>query len=68
MLEQTSEELEGKIKVAKVNVDQYGELASNYGVTALPTVLFFVNGEVRDQQVGFVGKENFVSKAQPLIG
>ena len=56
-----------KIKVAKVNVDLHGELASNYGVTALPTVLFFVNGEVKDQQIGLVGADVFVSKAESLV-
>jgi len=61
------EEFAGKIKIAKVNVDSNSELASNYGVTALPTVLFFVDGKVVDQQVGFVGKEIFVNKIQPLV-
>lgn len=67
MLEQAAEELNGKIKVVKVDVDRFGELAGNYGVTALPTVLFFVNGEVKDQQVGFVGKESFLAKVNPLL-
>jgi thioredoxin 1 len=67
VLEQTAEELGEKIKIAKVNVDLHGELASNYGVTALPTVLFFVNGEVKDQQIGLVGSDVFVSKVEALI-
>jgi thioredoxin len=42
----------GKVKVAKVNVDQNGAAPSRYGIRGIPTLLFFKNGKVADQMVG----------------
>ena len=56
----------GTAKVGKVNVDDEGDLASRFGINALPSLLFFKNGEVRDQVVGAVGKAALVSKIDAL--
>lgn len=45
----------GRVRVAKVNVDDYPELARTYGVQGIPTVLALDGGEVVDRQVGFGG-------------
>lgn len=52
VLEQLSGEIEGQAKIAKVNVDVARELAVKYNVKSIPLLLFFKNGEVKDQIVG----------------
>jgi thioredoxin 1 len=52
VLEQVATELEGKAKVGKLNVDDARELAVKYNVRSIPLLLFFKNGEVKDQIVG----------------
>jgi thioredoxin 1 len=57
ILEQMAEEYKGKLKVAKINVDQEGDLAFNYKIQSIPTILLFHNGEVAKQQIGAVPKK-----------
>jgi thioredoxin 1 len=52
LLEQLAEEMAGTAKVGKVNVQDHLKLAVPYGVRALPTLLFFKNGEVKEQIIG----------------
>lgn len=52
VIDQVSADLEGQAKVVKVNVDEARELAVKYGVRSIPLLLFFKNGEVKDQIVG----------------
>ena len=58
---QIAEEYEGKIKVGKVNVDDEGELAAQFGIASIPTVLVFKNGEVTDTSVGVKTKAQLVA-------
>ena len=57
VLEQIATEYAGRVKVAKVNVDDNGALAQRYRVQSIPTLLYFSGGEVRNQTVGAVGKK-----------
>ena len=57
VLEQIAAEQDGKLKIAKVNVDEQGELASQFGIISIPTLLLFKNGEVVNKQVGAGSKE-----------
>ena len=57
VLEQIAGEQDGKLKVAKVNVDEQSELASQFGIISIPTLLLFKNGEVVNKQVGAGSKE-----------
>jgi thioredoxin 1 len=67
VLEQLSSEVEGQAKVAKVNVDEARDLAVKYNVRSIPLLLFFKNGEVKDQIVGAsVTKEQLKSKLLAL--
>jgi thioredoxin 1 len=51
-LEEISDEMHGKVKVAKVNIDDNPELAARYGVRSIPTLAMFKSGEVADMKVG----------------
>ena len=52
VLEQLAGEFEGKAKFVKINVDEATAVAARYGITGVPTLLFFHQGEVRDSVVG----------------
>lgn len=61
VIEEISEELEGKVKVGKINVDEQGELAMKYGIMSIPTLLVFENGEIKNKSVGFAPKEEIIN-------
>ena len=68
VLDQVANELEGVAKVGKVNVDDAKELAVKYNVRSIPFLLFFKNGEVKDQIVGAsVTKDQLKAKLQALV-
>jgi len=58
VLDEIANEKAGKIKVAKVDVDSNQDLASKYGIRAIPTLLIFKDGQVKEQVVGMVGKKD----------
>jgi len=62
ILEDLSTELAGKLQIAKVNVDDNGDLAAKYGVRAIPTLLLFKNGAVAEQFVGMMDKGTLKGK------
>ncbi len=59
VLDELAGELEGKVKVLKVNVDEEPELASKFGVISIPTVIAFKQGKATNKVVGFRSKEEF---------
>lgn len=67
VIDQVATDLEGVAKVGKVNVDDARELAVKYNVRSIPLLLFFKNGEVKDQIVGSnVTKDQLKAKLQAL--
>lgn len=62
IIEQLAKELDGKVKVGKVNVDEQMELAVNYRVESIPTVMFFKDGKLIDKIIGLADKEEILSK------
>ena len=52
VIEQLAAEYAGKAVVGKVNVDENPAIASRYGVTSIPTLIFLKNGDVKDQMIG----------------
>ncbi|MES2658119.1 MAG: thioredoxin [Verrucomicrobiota bacterium] len=67
VIDQVAADLEGIAKVGKVNVDDARELAVKYNVRSIPLLLFFKNGEVKDQIVGAsVTKDQLKAKLQAL--
>ena len=61
VVEEISKELDGKVKVAKVNVDENPNLAEQYDVMSIPNFVLFKNGAVVNQAVGAVGKEGLLN-------
>jgi thioredoxin 1 len=57
-IEEIESEYEGKIKVAKLDVDECGEIASRFGINAIPALLIFKDNELKSSNVGFMPKDN----------
>lgn len=62
IVEEIAKEYSGKLKVAKVNVDEAQNLAMKFSVMSIPTLLFFKQGKVIDQVVGAMAKEQLVAR------
>lgn len=60
-IEELAEEYDGKAVVGKVNIDECPEIADQFGVTAIPTVMVFVDGAVADRAVGARPKASFAA-------
>ena len=61
VVEEIAKEMDGKIKVGKVNVDEEEELAVRFGIMSIPTVMVFKNGEVTNTSVGVCPKEELLA-------
>jgi thioredoxin 1 len=61
MIDELAAEYEGKVQICKMNVDDSPETPGKYGIRAIPTLIFFKNGEVADQVTGAVGKPQLVA-------
>ncbi|MDY0152045.1 MAG: thioredoxin [Candidatus Cloacimonas sp.] len=67
IVQKLADELEGKVKVAKLNIDEAPEIAGKYSIMSIPTLLIFVGGTVADQLVGLVQKERIMDKLNKHI-
>ena len=52
VLDELSSELEGKVKIVKLNVDENPSIAAQYGVRSIPTMILFKGGEAADMKIG----------------
>ncbi|MFC4303544.1 thioredoxin [Cohnella boryungensis] len=64
IVEELSDELKGTATIAKVNVDEEPELASQFGVMSIPTLILFKDGQPVDKLVGLQSKESLKAKIQ----
>ena len=55
-LEEISDELAGKVVIAKINIDENPDAPGKYGVRGIPTMILFKNGEIADTKVGAAPK------------
>ena len=55
-LEEISDELAGKVVIAKLNIDDHPDAPAKYGVRGIPTMILFKNGEIADTKVGAAPK------------
>ena len=62
ILDEVEEEMADQISVVKVNVDDADEIAAQYRIMSIPTLLFFKNGELVDKTVGAMPKPALVEK------
>jgi thioredoxin 1 len=62
ILDELASEYQGKVKIGKVNIDEFQSLATEYGIRAIPTLLIFKEGQVADQIVGLRSKRDFKNK------
>ncbi len=67
VLEELGRELAGKLKIAKVNVDELPELAGEYGIRSIPTLLIFKGGVVQQQMVGAMPKAMLRQRIDPIL-
>ncbi len=67
IIDEIANELDGKIKVAKVNVDEAQELASKFKVMSIPTLFIFQGGEIVEQIVGVLSKDQLIAKINAKI-
>lgn len=68
ILEELATELEGKIVIAKVNIDENEAAATDHGVRAIPTMLLFKGGKVVETLVGMMPKAGLKAKLAPHLG
>lgn len=61
VISELAEEFESKLKVGKVNVDEQNELAMQYRVASIPTLLLFENGQLTKTSVGFMSKADLIN-------
>jgi len=66
ILDEIATEKSGSVKIAKVDVDNNQELSSRFQIRAIPTLLFFKNGEVKEQVVGMTSKRELIAKIDAL--
>ena len=68
ILEEVAAEHDGKIKVAKMDVDAHPRVASQYRIMSIPTLLFFKDGELVDQVIGAIPKAQLINYVSKLLG
>ena len=67
IIDELATEYEGKVINGKCDVDENGDVAAEYGIRNIPTVLFFKNGELVDKQVGSAPKSAYVAKIEAIL-
>jgi thioredoxin 1 len=68
VLDALAKEFDGKVKFAKVNVDEQPALASKYGISSIPSLFLFKGGAIVDNLVGFMSDKDLRARLQPHAG
>ena len=66
VLDEIAREKAGSVKVGKVNVDENQSLSFKYNIRAIPALLFFKNGQLRDQVTGVTSKKDLMTRIEAL--
>jgi thioredoxin 1 len=66
LLDEIAREKSDAVKIAKVNVDQNQSLSAKYNIRAIPSLLFFKNGQLRDQITGMTSKKDLLGRIEAL--
>lgn len=67
IIDELATEYEGKVIIGKCDVDENGDVAGEYGIRNIPTVLFFKDGKLVDKQVGSASKSAYVAKIEAML-
>ncbi len=67
IIDELATEYEGKVIIGKCDVDENGDVAGEYGIRNIPTVLFFKDGKLVDKQVGSAPKSAYVAKIEAML-
>jgi thioredoxin 1 len=67
VVEELAKQYDGKVNIGKVNVDSNAIVSTNFGITSIPAILFFKNGQVVDKQLGAVPKSVLEKKIISLM-
>ena len=67
ILEDIAEEYDGQLKVAKLDVDQNPQVATQFGVMSIPTMILFKDGEAVERLVGYMPKNRLLEKITPHL-
>jgi len=68
VIEELAEDFDGKAKICKVNTDEEQDIAVEFGIRSIPTIMFFKDGEMVDQVVGAQSKQALADKINGLLG
>ncbi|PYV58213.1 MAG: thiol reductase thioredoxin [Acidobacteria bacterium] len=68
IVDELAKEYQGKVKIGKMDVDRNNATPMRYGVRGIPTLLVFKNGEVKEQIVGYVPKEQIQKALDKHVG
>lgn len=66
IIEDLAKEVDGKVKVGKLNVDENSEVAGKYGIMSIPTIIIFKEGKVAKQLVGVQAKETLKGELEKI--
>lgn len=67
ILEEVAEELSGKVKITKLNVDENSKLANQYNIMSIPTLIIFKDGKIQDQVIGLQDKASLVERLKGFL-
>ncbi len=67
VLEEIAEEYDGQLKVAKLDVDQNPQVATQFGIMSIPTMILFKDGEAMERLSGYMPKERLLEKITPHL-
>ena len=67
IVDELAEQYEGRVKMGKYNVEESSEVATEFGIRSIPTILFFRDGKLVDKNVGSISKSNLEEKINALL-
>ena len=67
ILEEIAEEYDGQLKVTKLDVDQNPQVATQFGIMSIPTMILFKDGEAVERLIGYMPKERLLEKITPHL-
>jgi len=67
ILGELSKEYDGKVKFAKLDVEEGQSVASKFGIMSVPTIILFKDGKIKDQVVGLLSKEELKKKIDTIL-